>query len=175
MPTTVVAAAILIMGGIGAAPRESGAQATPSPKPSATAFDACALVTKQEAATAIGEAVGKPTPIGAGRPAMPGVNTGACEYQAATAPATLQVYVWRFSDHSTGQFLRQRYEKGCARKERLSGLGEVACWYNSEHRELQVLKGTSFLIIRLTGRLKGDGNATEVLTTLATKALARLP
>ena len=102
---------------------------------------------------------------------MPGVNAGACEYQSATAPATVQVYVWCFSNDSTGQFLRQRYEKGCASKERLSGLGDVACWYNSEHRELQVLKGTSFLIIRP----KDDGNATEVLTTVSKKALARLP
>ena len=164
-------AAILIMAGTSAAARASGAQATPSTRPSATAFDACALVTKPEATTALGEAVGEPKPIGAGRSAMPGVNGSACEYPSATTLASLQVYLTRLSSDATGQFLRQTYQKGCATKEQLPGLGEVACWNNSDHRELQVLNGTNFLIIRL----KGGGNATEALATVAKKALARLP
>jgi hypothetical protein len=175
MRTTVVASAILIMAGISAAARASGAQATPSAKASATAFDACALVTKQEAAAALGEAVGEPKPIGAGRSAMPGVHEAACEYQSATTLASVQVYVTRLSSDSTGQFyaqlLRQTYQKESATKEKLSGLGEVGCWNNSDHRELRVLNGTNFLIIRL----KGGGSATEALTTVAKKALARLP
>jgi hypothetical protein len=173
-PTTVVAAVILIMAGTSAAARASGAQATPPTKPSATAFDACALVTKQEATTVLGEAAGEPKPISADRSAMPGVNASACEYQSATTLASVQVYVTRLSSDSTGEFyaqlLRQTYQKECATKEKLSGLGEVACWNNSDHRELRVLNGTNFLIIRLKG-----GNATEALTTVAKKVLARLP
>jgi hypothetical protein len=171
MPTTVVAAAMLIVAGVSAAARADGAQATPSTKPSATALDACALMTKQEATTALGAAVGEPKPISAGRSAMPGVNTSACEYQSANTLTSVQVYVTRLSSDATGQFLRQTYQKGCATKEKLPGLGEVACWYNAEHRELQVLNGTAYLIFRL----KGGGNATEVLTTVAKKALTRLP
>jgi hypothetical protein len=166
MQKTIVAAAILLVAGISAAAaRASGAQATPSTRTSATAFDPCALLTKQEA---VGEAVGEPKPIGPGRSAMPGVNVTACEYESATGHS-VQVSVWRFAE-SAGQF-RQVYQAEIAKKERLSGLGDIASWYNADHRELQVLKGATLLIFEI----KRSGNATEALTTVAKKALARLP
>lgn len=56
-------------------------------------------------------------------------------------------------------------------KERLPGLGDLACWYNAEHRELQVLKGATILTVQI----KRNGDATGALTTVAKKALARLP
>ena len=99
---------------------------------------------------------------------MPGVNVTACEYESATGHS-VQVSVWRFSD-SAGQF-RQVYQAEIAKKERVPGLGDIACWYNAEHRELQVLKGATLLIFEITR----SGDATEALTTVAKKALARLP
>jgi len=57
------------------------------------------------------------------------------------------------------------------KKERLPGLGDIACWYNAEHGELQVLKGATILTVEITR----NGDATEALTTVAKKALVRLP
>jgi hypothetical protein len=168
MRKVIVAATMLLVAGLSAAIRTSGAQATPSTTRSATSFDPCALMTKQEAAAAVGEAVGEPKPIAPGRGAMPGVDVTACKYESATKHS-VQVSVWRFSE-SAGQF-RQFYQAAIAKKERAPGLGDIASWYNAEHRELQVLKGSILLIFQIDR----SGNATEALTTAAKKALARLP
>jgi hypothetical protein len=157
MNTTIVAAAILMM-----------AQAPSSASKAPDGFDPCALMTKQEAAAAVGEAVGEPKLIAPGRGAMPGVDVTACEYESATKHS-VQVSVWRFSE-SAGQF-RQFYQAAIAKKERAPGLGDIASWYNAEHRELQVLKGPTLLIFQI----HRSGNATEALTTVAKKALTRLP
>ena len=77
--------------------------------------------------------------------------------------------VWRFSGDSAAMGL-QIYRAECMKKERVPGLGDLACWYNAKHRELQVLTGATLLTIEIDR----NGDATEALTTVATKALARL-
>ncbi len=169
MRKMIIAATMLFTAGISAAAANAiGVQAPPSTKTSATSFGPCALMTRQEAAAAVGEAVGEPKPIAPGRGAMPGVDVTACEYESATKHS-VQVTVWRFSE-SAGQF-RQFYQAAIGKKERVPDLGDIASWYNAEHRELQVLKGSTLLILEI----HRSGNATEVLTTAAKKALARLP
>jgi len=51
------------------------------------------------------------------------------------------------------------------------GLGDLACWYDAKHRELQVLEGATVL----TMEINRNGDVAEALTTLAKKALPRLP
>jgi hypothetical protein len=144
------------------APADSPTQSAPGP------FDACALMTKQEAAIAVGEAVGEPKATNPPQSAMPGVSVAACEFVSA-ARNSLQVTVWRPSGDSAGMFV-QIYKGECLKKEQLPGVGDLACWYNADHKELQVLKGTMIL----TFEIHRSGNATEALTTVAKKALARL-
>ena len=153
---TIFAAVILMM----AQPPSSASKASDG-------FDPCALMTRQEAAAAVGEAVGEPKPIVPGSGAMPGVNVTACEYESA-ARHSVQVSVWRFSE-SAGQF-RQIYQAEIAKKERVHGIGEIAAWYDAKHRELQVLTGATLLILEIDR----SGDATEALTTVAKKAVARL-
>ena len=154
---TIFAAVILMM----AQPPSSASKASDG-------FDPCALMTRQEAAAAVGEAVGEPKPIvPGGGGAMPGVNVTACAYESA-ARHSVQVSVWRFSE-SAGQF-RQIYQAEIAKKERVHGIGEIAAWYNAKHRELQVLKGATLLIFEINR----NGDATEALTTVAKTAVARL-
>lgn len=126
-------------------------------------------MTKQDAATALGEAVGEPKPKNPPQSAMPGVSVAACEFVSA-ARNSIQVTVWRPSGDSAGMFL-QIYKAECMKKERVPGLGDLACWYSAEHKELQVLKGATIL----TFEIHRSGNATEALTTAAKKALARVP
>jgi hypothetical protein len=169
MQKTAGTAAILIVTGICAgAPRTGAAQAASSTKTTSTAFNACALLTTQEASTAVGEAVGEPKPKNPPDSAMPGVSVAACEFVSA-ARNSLQITVWRPSGDSAGMFL-QIYKSECAKKEQLTGVGDMACWYSREHRELQVLKGPTLL----TFEIHRSGNATEALTTVAKNALGRL-
>jgi hypothetical protein len=168
MRTIIIAATMLLVAGLGAATRASDAQATPSTKGSATGLDPCALLTKQDAAAAVGEAVGEPKSI-APKGSMPGVTVTACEYESA-ARHSVQLTVWRPFGDSAGMFL-QIYKSECMKKEQLPGVGDLACWYNKDHRELQVLKGATLL----TFEINRSGNATEALTTVAKKAVARLP
>jgi hypothetical protein len=169
MKTTTVATVILLVAGFGeAAARASSAQATPSTKTPAPAFDPCTLLTKQDAATAVGEAVGEPKSISP-KGSMPGVTVTACEYESA-ARHSVQVTVWRPFGDSAAMFL-QIYKSECMKKEQLPGVGDLACWYSKDHRELQVLKGATLI----TFEINRGGNATEALTTVAKKAVARLP
>jgi hypothetical protein len=162
-------AAILIVTGICVgAPRTSAAQAASSTKTTSTAFNACALLTTQDAATAVGEAVGEPKPKNPPDSAMPGVSVAACEFVSA-ARNSLQLTVWRPSADSAGMFV-QIYKSECLKKEQVPGLGDIACWYSKDHKELQVLKGSMIL----TFEIHRSGNATEALTTVAKKAVARL-
>jgi hypothetical protein len=38
----------------------------------------------------------------------------------------------------------------CAQKAQVAGLGEIACWYNAKHRELQMLRGGTLMTIEIT-------------------------
>ena len=64
------------------------------------------------------------------------------------------------------------YKALCAQKgkEGLSGLGDVTCWYNDKHEELQVLKGTTFFSIEL----RKSGDPTEAIKGVAQKVFTRL-
>jgi hypothetical protein len=64
------------------------------------------------------------------------------------------------------------YRAMCAEKGKdgLAGLGDMSCWYNNDHEELQVIKGTTFLSIDLGG-IK---NPTEPIKAAARSVLARL-
>ena len=132
------------------------------------AVDPCALLTKQEAATALGEAVGEPKKIERAGSAGPGSSVASCEYTSA-ARHSVHVIVRRFSTDSEATSV-QIYKAAAAKKERVPGIGDLACWNDSAHRELQVLKGATVLTIQINR----DGNATEALTIVGKNAAARL-
>ena len=169
MRTTTVAVAILLITGIGhAVVGAHGAQAAASTKASPAGVDACALLTTQEASAAVGQGV-EPKPKNVPEGAMPGVNVATCEYVSASRDS-VQVIVWRPFGDSAQMFL-QIYKSECLKKEQVSGLGDTACWNSKEHRELQVLKGTTILTVEL----KRSGSFPEALMTATKKAVARLP
>jgi hypothetical protein len=131
------------------------------------AQNACALLTRDEAAAAVGSAVaeGKLT---AGRSmAGAGIEVSGCSYGGGSMKE-LNVSLWRFTP-SAKQSL-EVYRGLCRKKEQAAGLGDLACWYNADHNELQVLKGSTLLIFQLSGR-HGAGDA---LVTAAKQALSRL-
>jgi hypothetical protein len=64
------------------------------------------------------------------------------------------------------------YKAMCAQKGKqgLTGLGDVTCWYNDQHGELQVLKGMTFFSIEL----RKSGDPTEAIKGVARKVYDRL-
>jgi len=132
--------------------------------PPAPAADACSLLTKEDAAAALGGTVSGPKSVG-GRSAGPGNTVSSCEYTSG--------------DQRVQLILRQMpadqaaiYKGLCAQKSKdgLTGLGDVTCWYDNRHEELQVLKGTTMFSIEL--RVKG--NPTETIKGVAKKVYDRL-
>ena len=122
---------------------------------------ACSYLTKEDAAAALGEAVKGPTAtsMGKGQPSS-------CEYEGSGLKL-VQLTVMPF-DAATAAV----YKAMCAQKTKdgLTGLGDVACWYNDKHGELQVLKGLTMFSIKL----QKSGDPTEAIKGVARKVYERV-
>jgi hypothetical protein len=125
--------------------------------------NACTLLTRDEASAAVGSVVSEGKLTAGKSMSAAGIEVSGCSYAGAK---DLSVSLWRFSP--SAQQSLEVYRGLCKQKEQAPGLGDVACWYNAKHNELQVLKGTSLLIFELRS---GTGGA---LTTAAKQALGRL-
>jgi len=174
MRRTSVAATIVMMATIIGAACSGGlvdANAAVPPHPAQTkggtpaGEDACALLTKQDAATALGEAVSASKSLGA-RPAGPGGTVSGCEY-TGSGFHNLVLSVRHMPQDQAAIYKQLCAQKG---KEGLTGLGDVVCWYNEKHEELQVLKGTIFFSIEL----RRNGNPTEAIKAAAKKVFDQL-
>jgi hypothetical protein len=162
MKNAIVLFAVLL----GCAGSAYAAQVKTAPK-GGTAIDPCSLVTKQEAVAAVGESVadGKSTIVDTSTsPAMQG--GGSCVFDSPSTPRYLKVNMYRYTPQ-----IAAMYRSRCAKKETVSGIGDVACWYDSKHAELQLIKGVTSLAIQLNR----SGDATAALKTVAKKAADRLP
>ena len=129
------------------------------------AGDACALLTKDDAATALGEPVSGPEsksdlPMGAGSTAS------YCEYTGSGYHKVHLNLIHMSPD------VAATYKAMCAQKakEGLAGLGDMACWYNEKHGELQAIKGVSFISIQMNR----SGDPTDAIKAVMKKALDRL-
>lgn len=129
--------------------------------------NACTLLTRDEASAAVGAAVGEGKLTAGGSMAGAGIDVSGCNY-AAGSMKELSVSLWRFSSAASQSL--EVYRGLCRQKEQAAGLGDLACWYNAAHKELQVLKGSTLLIFELSGR----SGASDALVTAAKQALGRL-
>jgi hypothetical protein len=165
---TVIVTAIVAVGtsrGMGAA--NAAAHENPAQAKSAASAgsNACSLLTKEDAAAALGEAVKGPESR-----SMPGDSAtsdmSTCEY-TGSGLHKVHLNLMHLSPSTAAM-----YKAFCAEKKKdgLSGLGDVACWYNDKHEELQVLKGTSFFSIEM----RRSGDPTEAIKGVAKKAFDQL-
>jgi hypothetical protein len=152
MATTIIAATL----SLGVAVAKA---ATP------TAGDACALLTREDAAAALGEAVKGPKSK-SGLPMGPGTTASYCEYTGSGYHKVHLNLIHMSPD------MAAMYKAMCAQKGRegLAGLGDMACWYDEKHKELQAIKGVMFISIEMTR----SGNPTEAIKAVMKKALDRL-
>ena len=145
--------------------RRPGAIEQSKPAAAASAAgDACTLLTKPDAEAAVGG------PVGEGK--ATNVNDGghaakSCAYDGAGG-RHIQLNMYLFAP---GSAEIQVYRGLCAKKEQVAGLGEIACWYNEKHRELQMLKGGTVMTIEITR----SGDATEALKAVGKKVVDRAP
>lgn len=136
----------------------TSAAAAPAPD------DACSLMTKEDAAAALGEAVNGPK--SKSMPAGPGSTVSYCEY-TGSGYHRVQLDLTRLAPSSVPMF-----RSICAKKKSddLAGLGDVACWYDDKHEELHVIKGAAFISVQINR----SGNPTEAIKGVMKKALERL-
>ena len=127
--------------------------------------DACSLLTKEDAAAALGEAVKGPKAL-SNLPAGPGTTVSSCEYEGSGLHK-VQVNLTRLPASSVAMYRAMCAKKG---QDGLAGLGDVACWYNEKHEELHALKGSAFISVEL----RRSGNPTGAITGVMKKALERL-
>ena len=127
--------------------------------------DACSLVSPQDAAAALGENVGAPKPMPS-HPMGQGATASACVYKGSGFHE-MSVQVIRMPTDMAAVYKSLCQQKG---KDGLSDLGDVACWYNDKHEELQVLKGLTFFSIVL----KRSGNPTEPIKAAAKRVFNQL-
>ena len=161
--TSIVSAACAI-------PLVAAYAATPAPSaqaPTAAAApgDACSLMTKEDAAEALGEAVSGSKSTGS-MPAGPGMTASNCSY-SGSGYHEVDLSLYQLSPDAAAIYRAMCAQKG---KEGLAGLGDISCWYDGKHEELQVLKGTTFFSIEL----RGFANPTEPIKVLARKVFGRL-
>src|SRR5262245_45404997 len=132
---------------------------------SAAPGDACSLMTKADAAAALGEAATGPKAIGPMKDGT-GATVSGCEY-TGSGIHTVQLNLTRLPASSVAMFKQM-----CARQKTdgLAGLGDVACWYQDKHTELHVIKGAAFLSIEI----RRSGDPTEPIKALMKQALTRL-
>lgn len=137
-----------------------GAQRSAAP-PAAPAAggDACSFLTKEDAAAALGEAVKGPRAAGM-------AQASSCEYEGSG------IHVVTLNVMQLTPDMASMYKALCAQKTKdgLTGLGDVTCWYNDKHQELQVLKGGTFFSIEL----RKNGDPTEAIKGVARKVFARV-
>ena len=141
------------------APASVASAQAPSRDPAASA--ACSVLTKEDAAAALGEAVTGPTAA-----SVPASKTSSCEY-TGSAIHRLNISLRTF-DAATAA----AYKALCAKKskEGLAGLGDTACWYNDKREELQVMKGSTLVTIQL----RRSGDPTDANKALAKKIYDRV-
>jgi hypothetical protein len=157
--STSFAAAFALLGALSA----FGSAAAQATKPAQG--DACSLVTKEDAAAALGGAATGPKVVSA-RDAGAGATVSGCGY-SGPGVAALQVNLTRVPAANAPM-----YRATCDKKTKdgLAGLGDLACWYNEKHEELHAFKGTSFVSVEL----RGVSAPTEAIIGVMKKALARL-
>jgi len=162
----IAAIATLITSSYRLADAAAQAGARPQAKAAAPApGDACSLLTKEDAAAALGEAVKAPKAL-SNLPAGPGATVSSCEYEGS-GYNRVQLNWTRLPKSSVPMYRAMCAKKG---KDGLAGLGEVACWYNDKHEELHAIKGAAFISVQL----RRNGNPTEAIKGVMKQALDRL-
>lgn len=145
---------------------------TPAAPGSTGEIDPCALVTKDEAAAALGEDVqdGLTTYVGTQIFGAVMAELAHCTFATTASDQTIAFDLRMVSPENVRE-VQNVAGVVCAESEAIDNLGETACWFDPSHVELRVAKGRSLLILMST-RTSDEGAG---LRALAGQAVERLP
>jgi hypothetical protein len=152
-------------GGTSSATQPVQATATQAGATPAAAVDPCTLLTKDEIAAAVSEAVSDG--IEATNQAAP---TFACEWASANDETAVYLTLYAGADAQAAQ---SNFNALAGSSTDVSGIGDKAHW-TSLIETLEALKGPNDVSIQVVDFKEGANPQTEA-TTLAQKAAARLP
>ena len=146
----------------------------PSGQPGASIADACTLLTRQDATAILGGAAvseGKSLPAIQQNMGTFTASITACTYDGTSGPAaSVNLQMWK-AVGTSGPAVQQMGGIVCGSKEKISGIGDTACWYNAEHKELQAFKGASFVSVTVRG---APGNLDDAIKALAKKIVDKV-
>jgi len=147
------------------------ATATPIDTQNASQTVACSLVTFDEVSAALGETIvdrAATTPpvrqqIASGLEA----DLSACQYASPTSGLFVEIDL----SEAKGQAakIKQYTQTACSNKDEIAGLGDFACWFSFDQREIKLAKNGAHIDIK-----SGTASA-AVLQSLAEKVIGRLP
>lgn len=135
--------------------------------------DPCALLSKQDAMAILGGAAVKDArPVAVGNQNMGTftVSVSACDYDASTTTGSVSLQMWKAAGGSDAA-VKQMGGIVCGTKEKIAGIGDSACWYSPDHKELQAFKGGSFVSLTVRG---APGNADDAIKALAKRIVDRV-
>lgn len=66
--------------------------------------------------------------------------------------------------------IRRQFDSGCNQKERVTGLGDVACWFDAKHTRLTFLKGTTTVTVQVVQSVSDPDMAAPVKKAAETAA-----
>jgi hypothetical protein len=138
--------------------------------------DACTLVTREEAAAALQVAVSAPNVVRVPpQPLTPGltVEVISCEYATANGFPSITASIWRATGAGASQLRPLLEQSACVGSERVTGVGDLACWTESDRSGMIALRGTSVVQIDV---LQGAPPpiSSDNLRTIMMRALTRL-
>jgi hypothetical protein len=136
-------------------------------------YNACTLITQDDAVHVLGQQVGagQLSPTTTSTQAIPGVTITiqSCVYTSTTTSNSLSAAMWSVVP-AGATTLKDGVTAICASKEKISDLGQVACWNDNNHDEIKVLQDAVYLDLSVPG---GEGVG-EDLRTLAETAINEL-
>jgi hypothetical protein len=142
---------------------------------SAGKLDACALLTKEDAESFLGEGVGAPATT---HTEAMGNTVTQCRYSASSGNKRVGLLLRRAStaDEAAKIFKQARdasKELSGAEPQVIDGLGESAYWTGGNLKQLNMLKGDAWLIV--TARPGNGTDPLEASKNISRKILAHMP
>lgn len=150
---------------------DDGGDPTDEPDQGSTVADACAVVTQAEAEAALGTAIQTPyiTFSGTAGVGLSGAmaETSTCAYMPDAGVPSANVNLWS-SPGNAADVRSALAEASCAGKETIDDLGDIACWYDDQRREIMLAVGSNWVDIFVT--MEDAGDATDPLLAFAEAA-----
>jgi hypothetical protein len=91
-----------------------------------------------------------------------------CAYSSSPG-AFVKLDLWESQDSPGG--IKAFVQSACAGKDQIQGLGDIACWNDTSHNEIQIARGGAYLTVSSST----SGDSPDALKSLVQVAIGRVP